>query len=371
VLCEVFRADGTPHPTNTRARLRRVLEAGAATDEPWIGFEQAYTWLKGDKPLAFPEDGDPAPQGPYYCGVGADVVFGRSVVEAHTRACIDAGIMLYGINAEVFPGPWECQIGSRGITGESPDPLSVSDHLCLARYLLWRIAEGVGVVPTFAAKPVKGDWNGAGMHANFSTRRMREVEAGLQAMPRAIKALGATHDEHIAVYGDGLAERLTGLHETCALHEFRAGVADCGTSVRIPRPVAVRGYGYLEDRRPAASADPYLGSARMLETGCGGAAQAERHGSARAHSTHLQALRPTANEYISALKGAGFRIIRFEDVTSDYSTFVNNRFTTYLQKDKSEQFEELIQFFRAMDTLYRRGDGESSRLGGCRVYLEK
>lgn len=107
VLCEVINSDGTPHATNTRARLRRILEAGAGKEEPWIGFEQEYTLLKGDKPLGFPEDGYPAPQGPYYCGVGGDVVFGRPVAEAHTRACIEAGIMICGINAEVLPGQWE------------------------------------------------------------------------------------------------------------------------------------------------------------------------------------------------------------------------------------------------------------------------
>jgi glutamine synthetase len=290
VLCEVFNADATPHPTNTRAHLRRILDAGAATEEPWIGFEQEYTLLKGDKPLGFPEDGYPAPQGPYYCGVGADVVFGgRPIVEAHTRACIEAGIMIYGINAEVLPGQWEFQIGYRGIKGESADPLTVSDHLCFARYLLLRIAEGFGVVPTFAAKPVKGDWNGSGMHSNFSTRRMRDVEAGLKEIHRAIKSLGAKHDEHIAVYGDGLAERLTGLHETCPIHEFRAGIADRGASVRIPRHVAAQGYGYLEDRRPAANADPYLVSARILESICGGSFQDESNGLARTRGATIQA----------------------------------------------------------------------------------
>jgi glutamine synthetase len=287
VLCEVINPDGTPHPTNTRARLRRMLEAGAAQEEPWIGFEQEYTLLQGDKPLGFPEDGYPALQGPYYCGVGGDVAFGRPVVEAHTRACIDAGIMIYGVNGEVLPGQWEFQIGYRGINGESADPLTISDHLCFARYLLLRIAEGFGVVPTFAAKPVKGDWNGSGMHSNFSTLRMRDVESGLHAIYRAIECLGTTHDEHIAVYGDGLAERLTGLHETCSLRAFRAGVADRGASVRIPRHVAAQGYGYLEDRRPAANADPYLVSARLLETVCCAASQTDSNGSARTYGAAL------------------------------------------------------------------------------------
>src|SRR5262245_15219009 len=269
VLCEVFDPDGTPHASNTRARLRQVLADGAAEHEPWLGFEQEYTLLKGSTPLGFPATGLPAPQGPYYCGVGADVAFGRPVVEAHTRACIEAGLMIYGINAEVLPGQWEFQIGYRGFPEESADPLTVADHLWLARWLLYRIAEDQGVVPTLAAKPVKGDWNGSGLHTNFSTRATRAAGAGRAALGRAIKALNTRHAEHVAVYGDGLAERLTGLHETSSIHEFRDGVADRGSSVRIPRQVAAQGRGYLEDRRPAANADPYRVAARLLETVCG------------------------------------------------------------------------------------------------------
>lgn len=268
VMCEVLNPDGTPHITNQRAGLREIMEAGAAIEDPWIGFEQEYTLTKGSSPLGFPETGYPAPQGPYYCSVGSNVAFGRNVVEAHTKACIDANLMIYGINAEVLPGQWEFQIGYRGVKGESADPLNVSDHLWIARWLLYRIAEDFGVVPSFDAKPVKGDWNGSGKHTNFSTSSMRDPQTGMKAIEKAIEALSHKHKEHIAVYGDGLAERLTGLHETASIHEFRGGIADRGASIRIPQPVALKGYGYLEDRRPAANADPYAVSARILETIC-------------------------------------------------------------------------------------------------------
>jgi glutamine synthetase len=276
VLCEVFNADGTPHETNTRAHLRQVLDSGVDLEEPWVGFEQEYALLKGKLPLGFPDDGYPAPQGPYYCGVGAGTVFGRPVVEAHTRACLNAGLMIYGINAEVLPGQWEFQIGYRGIAGESADPLTVSDHLWIARWLLYSIGEEFGVSPTLAAKPVKGDWNGSGMHTNFSTKAMRDPQAGREAIEDAIKSLEANHFEDIWVYGDGLDERLTGQHETCSIDEFLYGVADRGASVRIPALVASQGYGYLEDRRPAANADPYIVSVRILETVCVNGKQARR-----------------------------------------------------------------------------------------------
>jgi glutamine synthetase len=268
VLCEVFNADGTPHETNTRARLRQILDSGVNQEEPWVGFEQEYALLKGKIPLGFPKDGYPAPQGPYYCSVGAATAFGRPAIEAHTKACLKAGLMIYGINAEVLPGQWEFQIGYRGIPGESPDPLTVSDHLWLARWLLFRIGEDFGVSPTLAPKPVKGDWNGSGMHTNFSTKAMRDPKSGMGAIEHAIKTLRLKHSEHIWEYGDGVEERLTGEHETCAIDQFHHGIGDRGASIRIPTHVATQGYGYLEDRRPAANADPYVVSARILETIC-------------------------------------------------------------------------------------------------------
>ncbi len=270
-LCEVLNPDGTPHISNKRAHLVKVMEHIAKSQDPWIGFEQEYTLFNGQQPLGWPDRGYPAPQGPFYCGVGADEVFGRHLVEQHAQACMDANLMLYGINAEVMPGQWEFQIGYRGIETESADPITVCDHLWIARWLLYRLGEEYGISAKLHPKPVKGDWNGAGKHTNFSTKAMRDPKNGIDAINKAIKALEARHKEHIAVYGSDLELRLTGKHETASIHQFIAGVGNRGASVRIPRPVASKGYGYLEDRRPGANANPYEVAAILVETICGDA----------------------------------------------------------------------------------------------------
>jgi len=268
VLCEVLNADGSIHPTNKRAHVRDAMERFGIKNDPYIGFEQEYTFFKQGRPLGWPEAGYPAPQGPFYCAVGSKNVYGRAIVEEHTKACNEIGLSLYGINAEVMPGQWEFQIGYRGIDGEAADPLTMSDHLWIGRYLLHLIAEKHGTQVTFDNKPVKGDWNGAGMHTNFSTQEMRDPEAGRQTIDAAIERLKVNHSDHIMAYGYGLAERLTGQHETCSMDEFRSGVSDRGASIRIPVGTASKGYGYLEDRRPGANSDPYVVSLKLLVTIC-------------------------------------------------------------------------------------------------------
>jgi glutamine synthetase len=270
LMCEVMNPDGiTPHSSNTRARLRQIMANGAAELEPWLGFEQEYTLFNGPQPLGWPERGYPAPQGPFYCGVGADEVFGRHLVEQHAQACLDADLMIFGTNAEVMPGQWEFQIGYRGLDSESADPLTVADHLWLARWLLYRIGEDYGITAKLHPKPMKGDWNGAGKHTNFSTKAMRDPKTGMKAIEQAIERLSKRHAEHIAVYGDSIEERLTGRHETADFRTFSSGVGNRGASIRIPRQVALKGYGYLEDRRPNANADPYQVATILLETICG------------------------------------------------------------------------------------------------------
>ncbi len=256
-MCEVFNADGTVHVSNKRAKLRELAEKHKAQD-CWFGIEQEYTFFDGIKPLGWPDNGFPAPQGGYYCGVGSDEVFGRDIVEEHMEACIDAGMTLSGINAEVMPGQWEFQIGPLG-------PLAVSDETWLARWLLYRIGEDYGVSATLDPKPVKGDWNGAGAHTNFSTKAMREP-GGLKIIEDACEKLGKNHDKHIEMYGSDNEQRLTGDHETCSIKEFKFGVSDRGASIRIPMQTANDGFGYLEDRRPSANMDPYMVCTALMET---------------------------------------------------------------------------------------------------------
>jgi glutamine synthetase len=269
VLCEVNTPDNRPHSSNKRAALRGLLQECQTSQDPWAGFEQEYTFLDQDgRPLGADTHKFMRPQGPFYCAVGADVAFGRQIVEEHLDACINAGLLVYGTNGEVMPGQWEFQVGYRGNNNENSGILEMSDQLWVARHLLHLIAERHNVVVSYSVKPVQGDWNGAGMHTNFSTVQTRDPKRGSMAIEEAVLALSKRHGEHIAQYGFNNEQRLTGKHETCDIHTFRSGVADRGSSIRIPRSVSTQGCGYLEDRRPGANANPYAVSSMLVETIC-------------------------------------------------------------------------------------------------------
>ena len=255
VMCEVMMPDKvTPHPSNARATIH---------DDPgaWFGFEQEYFLYKDGRPLGFPKEGYPEPQGTYYTGIGYRSVgeVAREIVEAHLDLCLEANINHEGINAEVAKGQWEYQIFGKGSK-------KAADELWMARYLLYRLCERYEVDVVIECKPIKGDWNGSGMHANFSTEYMREV-GGKEYFEALMAAFDREKMEHIAVYGPNNHLRLTGLHETAPIDAFSYGVADRGASIRIPHSFIENDYkGYLEDRRPNSEGDPYQIASRILKT---------------------------------------------------------------------------------------------------------
>jgi glutamine synthetase len=256
VMCEVMNADGTPHASNGRATIEDD------DNDFWFGFEQEYfLWdPRTNKPLGFPEGGYPGPQGPYYCSVGANNAYGRDIVEEHLDAIIEAGLNVEGINAEVAAGQWEFQIFSKGAK-------EAGDQIWIARYMLERIGEKYGVAVNWHCKPLgKLDWNGSGMHANFSNTTLRTC-GSKETYDKICEAFRPVIKEHIDVYGADNELRLTGKHETASIHDFSYGVSDRGASIRIPVVTVNRGWkGYLEDRRPNSAADPYKVAARIIKT---------------------------------------------------------------------------------------------------------
>ncbi|WP_163716490.1 glutamine synthetase beta-grasp domain-containing protein [Mangrovibacterium lignilyticum] len=257
VMTEVLLPDGTPHVSNGRATITEEDE------DFWFGFEQEYFLMDAEtnKPLGFPVNGYPAPQGPYYCGVGAKFMFGREIVEEHFDLCLEAGLNVEGINAEVATGQWEFQIFAKGAH-------NAGDEIWVARYLLERTCEKYGVWVDWHPKPLGkfADWNGSGMHANFSNGLLRTC-GDKKVFDAVCEEFGKHIEEHIAVYGADNDQRLTGLHETASITDFSYGVSDRGCSLRIPVGTVEDGWkGRIEDRRPASNGDPYKIAAVIIKT---------------------------------------------------------------------------------------------------------
>ena len=258
VMTEVLNADGTPHESNGRATI------DDEDNDFWFGFEQEYfLWNpETDLPLGFPANGYPAPQGPYYCGVGGTSAYGRDLIEEHLDICLEAGLNVEGINAEVATGQWEFQIFAKGAE-------AAGDQIWVARYLLERTAEKYGLSINWHCKPLGDtDWNGSGMHANFSNSALRE--SGSKEVYDKICQAFAPADiikAHIDVYGADNHLRLTGKHETQSIDKFSYGISDRGASIRIPIATVEKGWkGWLEDRRPNSAADPYKVAGRIIKT---------------------------------------------------------------------------------------------------------
>jgi len=266
VLCETYLPSGEPTPSNHRHAAKKIFEKHTE-QKPWYGLEQEFFIMKGDaastskpsiSPFGISDLESENPQGQYYCSVGTENAFGRTVTEQAYHLALEASLICSGMNAEVAPGQWEIQIGP-------VEGIGAADQLVILRYIMQRVGEIHGVQINLHPKPIKGDWNGSGCHTNFSTKKMRE-EGGYQAIIDAVEKLSSKHAEHMTVYGDYNDERMTGSHETSGFDKFSYGVAHRGCSVRIPRGVEMAQKGYFEDRRPASNMDPYLVTSKILES---------------------------------------------------------------------------------------------------------
>lgn len=269
VLCDCYNKYDLPLKTNTRKIANEIFQKTKIKDSNvWFGLEQEYVFidLNTNKLLGWNGLSSSSTittnlenQNKYYCGVGADRSFGRKIVEEHYNACIEAGLKISGINEEVLPGQWEFQIGPC-------EGIECADQLWIARYLLHRVSENHNVIASFDPKPVKGEFNGSGLHCNVSTNIMRQ-ENGIHKIYESMYKLKENHNELIKYCGNN-SERLTGKNETSKMDSFTFGVGDRTASVRIPNNVDKEKCGYFEYRVPASDADPYLVTANIAKIIC-------------------------------------------------------------------------------------------------------
>ncbi|GAB4851166.1 gamma-glutamylcysteine synthetase [Ancistrocladus abbreviatus] len=257
VICDAYTPAGDPIPTNKRHRAAEIFSNPKVIAEvPWYGVGQEYTLLQRNVkwPLGWPVGAYPGPQGPYYCGVGADKSFGRDISDAHYKACLYAGINISGTNGEVMPGQVGPSVG-----------IEAGDHIWCSRYILERITEQAGVALTLDPKPIEaGHFLIIVVHFSYPRLSLTPFDAD--------RAIGMVQD-HISAYGEGNERRLTGKHETANINTFSWGVANRGCSIRVGRETEKQGKGitsipdgYLEDRRPASNMDPYVVTSSLAET---------------------------------------------------------------------------------------------------------
>lgn len=260
VLCETFLAPCVPFESNHRTECVKALET-VKEMEPWFGMEQEYI-LYGLDGLPF---GWPAKQCSIsYAGaaVGLNKAYGRDICMSHYKACLYAGLEICGTTAEAVPSQWEFQIGPC-------EGIELADHVWMARYILNRVCEDFGVVPSFDPKPIPDITGASCGHMNFSTKDMRS-EGGIKHIEEAIKKLSLRHREHVLIYdpsgGADNKKRLHGKSVYSSFTNFTSGVADRTASIRIPGQVSRNGCGYFEDRRPPANCDPYIVTQALVET---------------------------------------------------------------------------------------------------------
>jgi glutamine synthetase len=223
-------------------------EKRAVLKDVRVAFEQEFFVFDGVQPYKM-GDWTHVEQGPFYCSVG---VAGNGFIEPLVREvferAVTIGIGATGYNLEVAPAQGEIQV-------DGPAFKAACD-LVMLRYLLWDTLGRHGLQPNFEPKPLGPHRNGSGLHTNISTDKTMS-SGGFDIVKRLMSDLSDAHVAWMPLLGEGNAARLTGLHETSTMDSFSWAVGSRGSSVRIPYSTARDGFGYFEDRRPAANANPF------------------------------------------------------------------------------------------------------------------
>jgi glutamine synthetase len=228
-------------------------------EEPWFGLEQEYFIFHKDFNINLIDKR----QGNYYCGVGPNAgrkFYERIIANEHLDSCLYAGINIAGINAEVACNQWEFQVGIC-------EGISAGDELHMARYILERIAEKYDCIIDYRPK-LDDTMNGSGCHVNFSTLKTRSANGLYVILDDYITRLNDGHIEDILYMGKDNERRLTGKHETSNMNTFTFGIGTRNTSIRIVKETQQNGYGYFEDRRPAANMEPYTVTSLIFKRCC-------------------------------------------------------------------------------------------------------
>ena len=267
VLCECLNIDMTPNKFNTRYYANEIFNQ-QLNQKPMFGIEQEFFISSYSKdsnntmvfqPICFSnKNWTLKEQGDYYCGIGFDNALGRHIIEDAFYNLFYANLNITGLNAEVAPSQWEFQVCSIGI--------DAADTLILTRYICNRSFERFNCGLDLSVKP-REDLNGSGCHVNFSTKEMR-AENGYNKIKEAIDNLESKHLLHIKHYGSDNDKRLTGHHETSSIKSFSFGIGSRNTSIRIPNETFKNKCGYLEDRRPSSTMDPYVVTSLLYASSC-------------------------------------------------------------------------------------------------------
>jgi glutamine synthetase len=262
VMCDTYDTENNPLNNNHRLKATKIFD-NYVDQKPWYGIEQEFFMIDNDTHSVL-EIKNLEQIGLHYCGIGLNSK-SRMIMEELLDACLNAGLNISGINAEVAVGQWEYQIGP-------VEGIHAGDQVWISRYILQRLAEEHNVTIDFSPKPIKGEVNGSGCHTNFSTCEMRIKYnesckmTGLDVINKAIQQLEKKHSEHMEIYGRENNLRMTGTCETSSYDKFSVGVGSRGSSIRIPTDTLKNECGYFEDRRPGSNMDPYLVTSKIMET---------------------------------------------------------------------------------------------------------